>query len=172
MTAVDEPCDYCGGWGLPGDDECDECRRPTATLDDRRGRCYELSYTFMLTEDRPNLRLVHGHSKMMDGPVPIPHAWVTYESDGVTMGFDPVLDVELPLDAFGQSVGSVEVVSYSKSEAVSLATTSKNSGPWHDEWAALRPPLSPEDQKHLADFQAMLSAKATEYSAAHPEVSS
>ena len=102
---------------------------------DRLGQCYILSGRFVM--EHPEWELVHGTIQKPGGSTPrIGHAWAEkvekaqrYE---IRVVYDPVLDQELPWDAYERFTGAKEVKRYTSDQMVSILIKDKTWGPWNE----------------------------------------
>jgi hypothetical protein len=98
----------------------------------RQGRCYELSYRFLLWDDRFatswDLVLREIISPIGDGK-PIGYAWLIRDQ-GV---FDSNSDTERSWNNYSAKYKAKPFVRYSRTQAIALGTRLGHYGPW-DEW--------------------------------------
>jgi len=102
-------------------------------MDSRLGQCYQLSGSFVL--NNPEWDLVHGTIKKPNSSLRrIGHAWVEKTiQDGryqLRMVFDPVLDNEMPWDAYRRYTNAKEIKRYTSDQMVAIIAKEKNWGPW------------------------------------------
>lgn len=99
----------------------------------RLGRCYELSGRYVM--DHSGTELIHGTITRQDGYT-ISHAWVEYEETvgqyKIKMTYDPVMDQELPWDAYERMLGAKIEKRYTKDQMIETMFKDKkpNWGPW------------------------------------------
>lgn len=97
-------------------------------LEDRIGRCYELSGNFQV--DNQEYTLVHGFitDRIGDTGHTIDHAWV--EKDGEV--YDPVLDKSYPTDIYEALTGAEEIIRYEYIKTLNNIQKTGHWGPWHE----------------------------------------
>jgi hypothetical protein len=105
----------------------DFIKKEGQSLDERLGRCYELAGKFCIEN---GWDLVHGFitDKRFGSGHTIDHAWCEENE----MCYDPVLDLELPKDAFMRLLGCEITKKYHSSEYSELMITTGHFGPWHE----------------------------------------
>lgn len=99
-----------------------------STMDQRLGKCYELSWQYINAINDPNTKelLVHGYITDKIGRT-IDHAW-TENGNNV---YDPVMDKTMPRMVY-YSLLQVEVFKkYTYDEAIKMGMKTKVYGPWH-----------------------------------------
>lgn len=96
------------------------------TLKNRLGKCYELSYQFATNND---WALVHGYITDRLGKTghTIDHAWCI--KNGIV--FDPVMNVEYPVQVYERLYGAEVAKVYNTSQILDNALKHKHYGPWH-----------------------------------------
>lgn len=94
------------------------------SMDDRLGRCYELSGRYVMNNVDTNL--VHGTIQGAGKPR-ISHAWVILSNGD---RFDPVTEISLPKDAFDRFYNSTEDVVYGQDEVFRMLAKNRHWGPW------------------------------------------
>ena len=104
----------------------------TEAIDKKKlGRCYELSGRYVL--DHPNYNLVHGTITRKDGYT-IDHAWTEKNTQmgqyNMSMVFDPVMDLELPWDAYERLLGAKVKKKYNATQMSKSMLGAKHWGPW------------------------------------------
>ncbi len=94
----------------------------------RLGRCYELSYQFVLSN--PAWTLVHGfiEDKLFGTGNRIDHAWCVKEGKY----YDPVIQKEFNEEVAKVIFNSEPVKQYPFEQAIEMALQHETYGPWHD----------------------------------------
>jgi hypothetical protein len=92
----------------------------------RAGRCFELSFTYLL--GHPEYTLVHG--TLNSDVLPIAHAWIENQNGFV---YDLVQNQEFPVQEYCQKFQAKKVVTYSQKEAAKLMVEAGGTaGPWDE----------------------------------------
>ena len=117
--------------------KADESVNEDKDFQDRLGQCYILSGRYVM--DNTGWDLVHGTIKQPGSSNPaIGHAWVektTSFGNGrykVKVVYDPVLNQEMPWDAYMRFTGAEEINRYTKDQMVSRTAKEKHWGPWDE----------------------------------------
>ena len=99
-------------------------------MENRLRRCYELAGNFV--SDNRNYELIHGWivDKNFGTGNRIPHAWCRNIEQGTL--YEPVLDIELPVDAFKILFNPEIDVVYSSAEARKQMVETGHYGAWHE----------------------------------------
>ena len=98
----------------------------TGSFQKRLGRCYELSWQFVM--DNPNWNLIHGYITTRDLSKTIDHAWC----ETGDMVFDPVVNIKWPKDAYYRFFNAEKEKEYSFKDAIQNGSLTGHYGPWHD----------------------------------------
>jgi len=110
------------------------------------GKCFILSGRYVL--EHPDSKLVHGTITRKDGYT-IEHGWTEKQTQmgkyNVTMVYDPVLDLELPWDAYERMLGAKVKKKYDAEQMGISMLKAKNWGPWEDIKEDIFTPASEED---------------------------
>lgn len=107
-------------------DDLSPVARRTASTNKRLGKCYQLSWQFVVSN--PNWYLVHGYLTDFDHGRVIDHAWCEKENKV----FDPVLDKTYSKDLY-YALYQVEMVSdFSSEKAMERGAETGVYGPWHE----------------------------------------
>lgn len=94
----------------------------------REGFCYQNAYKYILHNDLPECKLVHGEVTNYTGET-LQHAWIV---DGDEI-IDPTSGVITSKDKYYELLKAKDINTYTDLEAMKMATETKNSGPWTDE---------------------------------------
>ena len=95
------------------------------------GQCYILSGRYVM--DHPDYKLVHGTITRKDGYT-IQHAWTEKQTQvgkyPMVMVYDPVMDLELPWDAYERLLGAKVEKKYTAEQMGITMLKAKHWGPW------------------------------------------
>ena len=94
----------------------------------REGRCYELSYKYLLSDDFRDWQLVHGEGQPeepFDGPR-IGHSWLERKDEV----FDPVRDKTFVKDEYYNRFKVTIFGKWTIEEAAKQAVEARHFGPW------------------------------------------
>jgi len=115
--------------------------KPTRTLKQRLGRCYELAY-LAVTELHPDWTLVHGQVRYPGdaSQVPYPivdHGWCEHDIEVVghkiALVFDPVFARAYPKDYYYKRFRATALATYTDCSARAMAVKYGTFGRWHDQ---------------------------------------
>ncbi len=94
----------------------------------RLGQCYVLSYRYVTSHLGEDNKLVHGTITSKDGVNTVDHAWVEKPNGDV---YDPVLDWELPKEAYYGFMTAKPEVEYTARQAMQKGLEFGHYGHWH-----------------------------------------
>ena len=108
---------------------------PSATYEERRGRCYELAgYAIAFGEARfvPGARLVHGSWHGPGAKQRIGHAWLEIPTPAGPLFWEPITATLFDHEVFAKWSRAWDERTYDMVTARRLCLANKNFGRWHD----------------------------------------